>query len=93
MTNTTKADESVVLKTDVLGRVKTPTSRRESLLDEFERGGLSGQTIPDGMGSSITFDSGPNPLLRANLKKARAKPRNRRKSLSSSKSNPPGAES
>jgi hypothetical protein len=31
--------------------------------------------------------------LRANLKKARAKPRNRRKSLSSSKSNPPGAES
>jgi len=41
MTNTTTADE-VVIKTDVLGRVKTPAARRESLLDEFERSGLSG---------------------------------------------------
>jgi hypothetical protein len=32
----------LVLKTDGLGRVKTPTARRESLLDEFERSGLSG---------------------------------------------------
>ena len=32
----------VVLKTDGLGRVKTPVARRESLLDEFERTGLSG---------------------------------------------------
>ena len=32
----------VVLKTDGLGRVKTPAARRESLLDEFERSGLSG---------------------------------------------------
>lgn len=36
-----KGDE-VVLKTDGLGRVKTPAARRESLLDEFERSGLSG---------------------------------------------------
>jgi hypothetical protein len=43
MTDTTRADESVVLKTDVLGRVKTPAARRESLLDEFERSGLCGQ--------------------------------------------------
>jgi hypothetical protein len=32
----------MVLKADDLGRVKTPAARRESLLDEFERSGLSG---------------------------------------------------
>jgi len=32
----------VVLKTDVLGRVRTPLQRRHSLLEEFERSGLSG---------------------------------------------------
>src|SRR6266550_4166841 len=31
-----------ILKTDEVGRVRTPTARRESLLDEFERSGLSG---------------------------------------------------
>jgi len=31
-----------ILKTDVLGRVKTPRQRREALLDEFERSGMSG---------------------------------------------------
>jgi len=36
-----KADEEV-LKTDELGRVRTPTERRESLIQEFERSGLSG---------------------------------------------------
>jgi hypothetical protein len=39
--NTTLTDE-VVLKQDVLGRVKTPKARREQLLDEFERSGLPG---------------------------------------------------
>jgi hypothetical protein len=39
--NTTLAAE-VVLKQDVLGRVKTPKARREQLLDEFERSGLPG---------------------------------------------------
>lgn len=39
--NMTLADE-VVLKQDVLGRVKTPKARREQLLDEFERSGLPG---------------------------------------------------
>jgi hypothetical protein len=39
--NTTLAD-GVILKTDVLGRVKTPKARREQLLDEFERSGLPG---------------------------------------------------
>lgn len=41
MTNTTMPDE--VLKSDVLGRVRTPPERREALLEEFERSGLSGQ--------------------------------------------------
>ena len=31
-----------ILKTDEAGRVRTPAVRRESLLDEFERSGLSG---------------------------------------------------
>ena len=41
MTNTSQADE-VVIKTDVLGRVKTPAARRASLLEEFDCSGLSG---------------------------------------------------
>ena len=40
--NTTCADETI-LKTDVLGRVKTPRERREQLLDKFEKSGLTGQ--------------------------------------------------
>ena len=31
------------MKTDVLGRVRTPKARREALLEEFERSGLSGK--------------------------------------------------
>jgi hypothetical protein len=31
-----------ILKTDTKGRVQTPPERREQLLDEFERSGLSG---------------------------------------------------
>jgi hypothetical protein len=42
MTNTTEAGEQVS-KTDVLERVKTPKERREQLLDEFEKSGLTGQ--------------------------------------------------
>jgi hypothetical protein len=34
--------EDQVLKTDVLGRVRTPRQRREALLDEFEKSGMSG---------------------------------------------------
>jgi hypothetical protein len=34
--------EGAVLKIDEKGRVRTPAARRESLLDEFERSGLSG---------------------------------------------------
>src|SRR5580693_3871499 len=49
MTNTTPADETI-LKTDVLGRVKTPKERRETLLDEFEKSGLTGQKFAEVVG-------------------------------------------
>jgi hypothetical protein len=39
---TTTPTDEVVLKQDVLGRVRTPKVRREQLLDEFERSGLPG---------------------------------------------------
>ena len=39
MTNTTLPDE--VLKSDALGRVRTPRARREALLVEFEKSGVS----------------------------------------------------
>jgi hypothetical protein len=42
MTDMIKAD-GMVLKTDGRGRVQTPTGRREQILDEFERSGLSGK--------------------------------------------------
>src|SRR5512133_2058287 len=41
MTNTSEP-AGAALKTDELGRVMTPPERRERLLDEFERSGLSG---------------------------------------------------
>jgi len=40
--NTTPTDEAI-LKTDLLGRVRTPREHREMVLDEFERSGLSGE--------------------------------------------------
>jgi hypothetical protein len=40
MTDMQKSD-GAILKTDTRGRVQTPPARRESLLDEFERSGLS----------------------------------------------------
>jgi hypothetical protein len=45
----TKADDQI-LKTDVLGRVKTPADRREKLLDEFEKSGLSGAKFAEMIG-------------------------------------------
>ena len=47
--NTPPAEETI-LKTDVLGRVKMPLARREQLLDEFERSGLSGQKFAELVG-------------------------------------------
>lgn len=47
--NMTEASEQVI-KTDVLGRVKTPKERREQLLDEFEKSGLTGQKFAELVG-------------------------------------------
>ena len=49
MTNTTRAVDQV-LKTDVLGRVRTPRQRREQLLDEFEGSGASGKKFAQLLG-------------------------------------------
>ena len=38
--------QPVVLKTDGRGRVRTPETRREALLDEFERSGVPGSSLP-----------------------------------------------
>jgi len=38
----TSTDDGTILKTDDRGRVRTPVDRREALLDEFERSGVSG---------------------------------------------------
>ena len=48
MTSLTLEDQ--VLKTDTLGRVKTPTERREALLDEFEGSGMSGVKFAEYIG-------------------------------------------
>ena len=39
---TSTENDSPLLKSDTIGRVFTPPARREQLLDEFERSGLSG---------------------------------------------------
>ncbi len=41
MTTLTKTDEISIIKTDEVGRRQTPAVRRERLLDEFDRSGLS----------------------------------------------------
>src|SRR5579883_2662443 len=49
MTPTTQAAEEII-KTDVLGRMRTSEARRERLLDEFERSGLTGQKFAELVG-------------------------------------------
>ncbi len=47
-----------VLQTDALGRVRIKKARREALLDEFERGGTSGQAFAKAVGINYqTFAS------------------------------------
>jgi len=50
MTSMTESSPASLLKTDVLGRVKTPAARREQLLDEFEKSGASGQQFAELVG-------------------------------------------
>ena len=42
-----------MLKTDTLGRVRTPVERREALLDEFEGSGMSGVKFAEYFGISL----------------------------------------
>jgi hypothetical protein len=39
---TSMNDGAELLKRDVLGRVRTPKAKREEILDEFEKSGVSG---------------------------------------------------
>ena len=41
----TNIEETLILKTDVLGRVRMPADRREAILDAFEQSGMSGQAF------------------------------------------------
>ena len=49
MTSTT-TEETLILKTDVLGRVRMPADRREAILDAFEQSGMSGQAFAKHIG-------------------------------------------
>ena len=49
MTTTTETPTQII-KTDSRGRLRMPAERRESLLDEFERSGLSGAKFAELMG-------------------------------------------
>jgi hypothetical protein len=46
MTDTNNTD-GLILKTDSRGRVRTPAQRRENLLEEFDRSGLSGKKFAE----------------------------------------------
>ena len=50
MTDTESGTATQLLKTDTLGRVRTPAQRRERLLDEFERSGMSGVKFAEFVG-------------------------------------------
>lgn len=39
-----------ILKTDALGRVRMPAEKREAILDEFERSGMSGAKFAERIG-------------------------------------------
>ena len=73
MTSTDKSD-GAILKTDTKGRMRTPPARRESLLDEFEKSGLSGAKFAELSG--IKYQTFANWLQkRRKQSKAPAKPR------------------
>lgn len=56
----------LLLKTDTRGRVRTPVERREALLDELERSGMTGQAFAQWAGIKY-------PTLAAWRKKRRVK--------------------
>jgi hypothetical protein len=82
MTNTTSSapdSKSLILKADTRGRVLTPPHRRETLLDEFERSGLSGPKYAALVGLKYqTFAAWVHRRKRARgLLKSAPKPRSR----------------
>lgn len=54
MTSTTSEEQALILKTDVLGRVRMPKDRREAILDAFKRSGMSGQAFAAHAGVKYT---------------------------------------
>lgn len=46
----TNTEETLILKTDVSGRVRMPADRREAILDAFEQSGMSGQAFAKHVG-------------------------------------------
>ena len=46
----TNTEETLILKTDALGRVRMPADRREAILDAFEQSGMSGQAFAKHVG-------------------------------------------
>ena len=59
MTSTTEPEGTgEILKTDKLGRVQVPAARREAILDEFERSGMTGAAFAERYGINYqTFAS------------------------------------
>ena len=50
----TNTEETRILKTDVLGRVRMPADRREAILDAFEQSGMSGKAFAKHAGVKYT---------------------------------------
>ena len=77
MTSTPLLEEQV-LETDVLGRVKTPPERREALLDEFEKSGMSGAKFAAFIG--IKYQTLANWVQKRRRRRAAASEADRRES-------------
>jgi hypothetical protein len=69
MTTTTGLEDGQIIKTDELGRVLTSKVRREALLEEFDRSGMSGQAFAQWAGIKYqTFASWRQKRRRAKKK-------------------------
>jgi hypothetical protein len=60
----TEGEEPRYLKVDSQGRVRTPAGKREAILDEFERSGMSGPAFAEHVGVKGVIGSGMNPYPR-----------------------------
>lgn len=67
MTTTNGLEDGQIIKTDELGRVRTSRERREALLEEYERSGMSGAAFAQWAGIKYTtFASWAQKRRRAN---------------------------